>query len=908
MALPLTATYRLQVHEEFTLEDARRIVPYLERLGVSHVYSSPILRARPGSTHGYDVADPAEVNPELGGDPARRALVAELRSRGMGLILDIVPNHMGTGPTNPYWEDVLAHGQRSRYAKWFDIDWDTPEKGLRGRVMVATLGDELDAVLERGELSLALVDGAPRVKYFDNNYPLDPDTLRPVYDFAGSREAGPLEEALARFGEGDEGRQRLRALLDAQPYALTSWRRAAKEINYRRFFDINELIALRQEDPSVFTETHRRLLEWVGDGSLAGLRIDHIDGLLDPAGYLERLRGEVVRRRPVGDDRGAEPFPVFVEKILSPGEELREDWPVQGTTGYEFLNDLEAIFIDAGGAAAIEETYRCELPIRDLRQDFHSIALRGKRAVLEGALASDVRRLARLLEVIARRDPRRPRLTPTQMREAIVALIAELPVYRTYIDERTDAARDVDAALVQTALSRARDRDEAPADALSLVAATLVQGRSGGRTPEESAERLRFIGRFQQTSGPATAKGVEDTALYVYVPLASRNEVGGEPDRDISDAVRQLHAANAKRARRWPRSLLATNTHDTKRSADVRARIDVLSEIAEEWAQQAARWRRMHRDLRRKVKGKLAPDVNTEYLLYQTLVGVWDVAGMGGPRRGTGDTLTQLRERVETYMEKAMREAKTQTSWVDPNPDFEGAVTEFLRALLTDDTESPFLQELSALVERVARPGLWNALGRVVVHLTSPGTPDTYQGDELWNFSLVDPDNRRAVDYALRERLLGEIEQRFAAAPESYAAELLTQVEDGRLKLHVTSATLHARRERHALFRDGAYDPLQVSGARAPHVFAYARGSGDEAAIVIVPRLTMSLTEGGAPPIGESVWRDTAVALPSALAGRRWTCALSGVSPRPASGAAGEILLGDALGVLPVALLLSDRG
>ena len=897
----LTATCRLQLHKDFTLADARAVVGYLHSLGISHLYSSPILTARPGSTHGYDVADPTAVNPELGTDADRTALVSALHGRGMGFILDIVPNHMGTGPANPYWMDVLRNGERSRFARWFDIDWEL-HRGPRGqgRVMVPVLGDDLEAVIERDELALVRENGDLKLKYFENSFPLAPESVHSL----------PKEE-LEGWAKGEQGRKRVRNLVETQHYLLANWRRAAGEINYRRFFDINELIALRMEDPRVFDETHRLILDWVADGSLDALRIDHIDGLRDPLGYLERLRSEVERRR--GDDVRDQPFPVFVEKILSPGEELRTDWPVGGTTGYEFLNDLEAIFIEPDGAEAIEESYRELVGLDDPKLDFAEIAIRGKMRIVRTSLKSDILRLGRMLAAALGHQPGKE-FSEIERLRGIAAFIAALPVYRTYADRRGKLS-DADVELVRRAVSRAKKLRGAPKAAIDRIAELVLAGAGSRRDPtEEREDRLSFVERLQQTSGPATAKGIEDTALYQYVPLASRNEVGGEPDRELEKAVEMLHDANAIRAERWPRNLLCTNTHDTKRSADVRARIDVLSEMPEEWAAAARRWRGMHRELRTVVEGRRVPDANTEYLIYQTIVGVWPLDAAARKVVPDDSTLASLRERVEQYMLKAVREAKMRTSWTDPDEAFENALKTFIARVMEGRVGAPFRREAADLASRIARPGLWNALSRVAVHLTAPGTPDIYQGDEIWNFSLVDPDNRRPVDFEERGRMLRELDARFGEVPAEGMrveglGELVTSPEDGRIKLYLTSRLLRARRASPGLFATGGYEPLRATGPAAEHIFAFARRSeAGEFAITIAPRFAMTLAGGsaGPAPLGMALG-DTALVLPKEMHGLVWRCALTGrkISPE-GSGAKQAVRLDAVLDIIPAGLLIGS--
>ena len=879
--LPLLATYRVQLNAAFPLTSAAALVPYLERLGVSHLYASPILAARPGSTHGYDVADPARVNPELGGDEARRALAARLRERGMGMLLDIVPNHMSASAANPYWEDVLAHGRASRYAHWFDVDWESPDPSFRGRVMLPVLGDHLPAVLERGELRVADEGGAFRLAYFEHTFPLSPESERLVLHSAppGANRA----DAARGFAEGTGGRARMQALLRLQHYRPTYWRRAAREVNYRRFFDVNELVALRAEDAHVFDETHRLPLAWVADGTVQGLRVDHVDGVLDPLGYLRRLRAAV----------GAD-VPLYVEKILSPGEQLRDEWPVQGTTGYEVLNDIDTLFLEPGGVQSIERTYRALLPATRRARDFHEVAYEGKVYVLHGSLDADARRLARLLRPIARADARAAALGEDDLRHAIVEVIAALAVYRTYVDER--GASEEDRRLVQAAAAEARQRGEAAPEAIDLLEDVLLLRGAAG---EERERRLHFARRFQQVSGPATAKGVEDTALYRYAPLVSRNEVGGDPTRPPADAVSRVHDANARRRARWPLALVCTNTHDTKRGADVRARVNVLSEMPDVWRDCVVRWTRAHRAFKPRLGRRRAPDVYSEYLLYQTVVGAWplDAAFDAG----------EFAERIKAYMLKAVRESKSRTSWAEGDEAFERALADFVDALLLGERGRQFREDVRELVARVARPGLWNALSRLLVHLAVPGTPDLYQGDELWSFTLVDPDNRRPVDYALRERLLGEVERgaRLDAVPRAaFLAELLAGVEDGRAKLYLTRQLLQARRHWPALFREGSYEPVAAEGARAAQLFAFLRRGGGRAVLAVAPRLVAGLAAVGAAPTG-AVWEETRLPLPAALAGVRWTCLLSGRT-LPTAGGAPALLAADALATFPVALLTAE--
>ena len=869
----LSATYRVQLNKQFTLADARAIVPYLDRLGVSHLYCSPILAARPGSTHGYDVIDPKRVNPEIGSIDDLRALAEALHERGMGILLDIVPNHMGIGPTNGYWEDVLTHGLHSRYARWFDVDWAAADNKL----VLPVLGDEVDRVLERDELTLDVKEKTPRLRYFDSSWPVDPATLPEELQLAKLDPTAVSDPAV--FTRGEEGRRRLRTLLDAQHYRLVFWRRGPAEINYRRFFDVNELAALRQEDAEVFAETHELILSLVGEGAIDGLRVDHVDGLLDPSGYLERLREEVERRAPAKSD---DTFPVVVEKILSPGEKLRRSWPVQGTTGYEFLNDLEDIFLRPDGYAAIERGYRS---LRRLTSgDFTDVAHAGKVKILEGALRADVERLVRRLQPLANDQSREPRT----LANGIVQFIAALPVYRTYVDGRALAPDPDDVAVLDRAVEVARARGDGSSPVVDLIRDTVLDASSDAR--------LDFVQRLQQTSGPATAKGVEDTALYVYVPLASRNEVGGAPDRPLDDAVGRLHRANAERACSWPSALTCTNTHDTKRSADLRARLDVLSECAPDWQRCVARWRRLNQRHRSTVKGRLAPDTNTEYLVYQTLIGIWPTPRPGRRSDDLPDRswFESAKGRLEQYMLKAVKEAKTRTSWTEPDEAYESALKQFIAAILAGGDEAPFLSDVARFVGDIATAGHWNALARLLVHATSPGVPDTYQGDELWFFALVDPDNRRPVDYGRRDQLLS------AVAKDGAMRGL--HPSDERLKLGMVQRLLNIRRDHAAVFAGGRYTPLEVRGVHANHVVAFARSADAAQAIVVAPRLIQGLLDDNR---SLPDWADTEVILPEALRRESYRIVLEDrdlTIPRVSP----ALALSQVLTELPLALLLSS--
>jgi (1->4)-alpha-D-glucan 1-alpha-D-glucosylmutase len=1007
------ATYRLQFNQDFRFTNAREKVLYFSRLGVTHLYASPILRARQASTHGYDVVDPKTINPHLGDKTDLVDLVTDLGNFGLGLILDIVPNHTAASIENPYWRDVLTYGHSSPFAGWFDIDWRMPDPDMWGRVLVPVLGAPRSQVLAQDQIELVWSEGRFLLQYFDHIFPVDPATVPTVCEFGLDdlrthlgQEPSSLDKFLEifdrlkklpklanrlrrhedidrdevenwlaqfarlvvqspkieqwakdtarRFGQGEDGRQRLKKLLDSQPYRLVHWRAAARTINYRRFFDINELISIRQEDPRVFDETHSTVLRLVHDGLVNGLRIDHIDGLRDPLGYLERLA-----ERLADEERTSRTVPIFVEKILAPDEKLPCGWPATGTTGYEFLNQLEAVFVSPEGFAQIENHYRRLLrrPVR-----FHQVAKWGKRRVLRNDLSPQVGRLAdtllRLTETrrstshatasaahavsaadLTAAEGQRFAATagkvadgqgsselaatalsqaePTK-RDFVVAIaetVAALPVYRTYVDSQHCTVSDADRGYIETALHEAKRGGRATPEALDLLGEVLLLENKADLPEHELHERVNFIQRFQQLTGPAAAKGIEDTALYAYVPLISLNEVGGEPHLP-DDPVDHFHRHNEQRAATWPQTMLGVTTHDTKRTADVRARVDVLSELPTLWSGLVRRWQRLNRQYRARVQKRHCPDTATEYLFYQTLVGVWPAPDPDHPHQPPSpEVLAELRQRLEDYMLKAIREAKTHTSWTNNNPPYEDAVLSFVRHCLQlpdGNHSTPFLSDVQNLVARICRPGFWNSLSRTLIQFTAPGTPDLYQGDELWNFALVDPDNRRPVDYEKRKQLLDEVIMGMEAEEPSrreFVRQLVAAPEDGRVKLHVIRCALAARANHPALFAAGDYRPLAADGPARDHLVAFARtaspgnGAAEQAMIVIVPRLTASLVAASDAPVGEDIWSGTTVALPEPLQNRNWTCLLTR-QPLSAGGTP-SLDLSQALQSFPAALLVS---
>ena len=907
------ATYRLQFSASFTFEAATAIVDYLDTLGVSHCYASSYLAAVPGSTHGYDVADPSRLNPEIGEEAQYARWVVTLRRRAMGHILDLVPNHMGIARSaNPWWQDVLENGPNSRQARVFDIDWHPLKPELEEKVLLPILGTAYGTALERQEMRLEYANGAFQVRYADQVLPISPGT----YDIVLGAGAGVLVDALGPDSEealeflsirtairhlperhmpdpalraerarekevikrrlaslcdrspqvrahvaravdalnGRPGDPRsfddLDALLSSQAYRLAYWRVAAEEINYRRFFDINELAAIRMEDGIVFDRVHAFVFDLIARGDIDGLRIDHVDGLYDPGDYLERLQRRACAARRSRGDGG--PLYVVVEKILQADEDL-PPWPVAGTTGYDFLAEVNGLFVDPRNAGALTSVYE---RFTRVRARFRDVAYQGKELVLRLSMASELNVLAHGLNRFSERNRYYRDFTLNSLTHAVREIIACFPVYRTYVNAREPvSARD--HGYIEHAVGEAKRRNpRSPALVFDFVRDLLL--KKADYIPEdERDEHMRLVGKFQQVTSPVTAKGIEDTALYVYNRLASLNDVGSDPDR-FGVAPEALHAWLAARAARLPHGLSASTTHDTKRSEDVRARLNVLSEVPGAWKQATARWARANRRGRTMIDGESYPSRNEEYLLYQTLVGTWPLAAMtpAGER--------EYRDRIAAYMHKATREAKVFTSWLNPSERHERAMTRFIDTALAPDHRA-FRDEFLPFCRRVARYGIYNSLAQLALKIGAPGVPDFYQGTETWTFTLVDPDNRQPVDYARRRALLEELDAALAAEGAGALADrLMADPADDGLKLYVTTALLRFRRAHVAIFERGGYDPLRVEGAHRDHVFAFARDDGRRRVLVVVPRLVATLVpDPDVPPLGERAWGDTRIALPA---------------------------------------------
>jgi (1->4)-alpha-D-glucan 1-alpha-D-glucosylmutase len=919
------ATYRLQFSREFTFRRAAEIVPYLARLGISHAYCSPYLRARAGSLHGYDIVDHRSLNPEVGSPEDFEAFAGALRRHGMGQIVDVVPNHMGVmGADNEWWLDVLENGPSSPHAAAFDIDWQPVNAELANRVLVPVLGDHYGSVLERGELRVIFDAGrgAFSICYNEHRFPVDPREYQRILQLAiGAGEAhGLTEEArvelsglaaafghlpardelapervaerrrdkellgqrlprvIARLPEtgqaigravemlnGTVGRRasfrQLHELLEAQAYRLAYWRVASDEINYRRFFDINTLAALRMENEAVFEATHRFVLELAAAGTIDGLRIDHVDGLYDPAQYFHRLQTRYAQL--AGLDPGAaqggrpdRPLYVVAEKITAHHEDVPQGWALHGTTGYRFASVVNGLFVDGTAKRRFDRIYRA---FSQEAGDFEAAAYEAKTSIMRTALASELTVLATELLRIARADWRTRDYTFNTLRRALAGVVACFPVYRTYIAQHVSEQdrRYIDWAVAQ---SRRRSRD-ADASLFEFVRNVLVAKTPADAPPELAPRCLRFAAKFQQFTAPVAAKGVEDTAFYRYHRLISLNEVGSDP-RTFGISVNAFHQASLDRARNWPHTMLAGSTHDAKRSADMRMRVDALTELPREWADKLRRWRRITRGKQRRVEGIPAPSANDEYLIYQTLLGTWPAPDPDAA------ALQVYQQRIASYLVKAAREAKVHTSWMNVNEEYEAAISGFVGDLLQAPERNAFLADFVPFARRVARIGMFNSLSEIVIRTCSPGVPDFYQGSELWQLHLVDPDNRGAIDYSVRERWLAEFHEWPEQLGSAPAHGLLERLEDGRGKLYVTWKSLLARREQAHLFVHGGYLPLDTAGAQATRLCAFARTGADATVLVVAPRLIARMVDELGAPLGEAAWSDTTLVLSDALRGR----------------------------------------
>jgi len=974
MNLPITvpaATYRLQMNARMNLVRARELLAYLDELGIDTPYLSPIFQAVAESTHGYDIVEHGTLDGQLGTEADFAAFAASARARGMGVILDIVPNHMGIGdPRNRWWQDVLTHGQCSEYANYFDIDWYPPKAALHGKVLLAILGEQFGKVLEAQELRLVYEERRFAIRYFEHILPTDPKSWEAILINARDRlirneqwkviqheELNAIinalqklppniqfdPEAIQRRRVGSaECQQRLAALLiaspefrqgisstldefngapdqprsfdlmevflDQQPYRLCYWRVATDEINYRRFFDVDALAAIRVEEPAVFAAIHELPLRFLRRGWITGLRVDHADGLYDPRRYLTQLAESADSDdRPGGDDPAAVRPYLVIEKILAPDEALPDDWPIAGTTGYDYLNWLNGVFVDRAGWGSLRQVYS---RFTGENQQFSHVLADCKRTILSTSLSSELYVLSQQLARIAEQDRWSRDFTRPSLHRALREVVVSFPVYRTYIHPQTTIVHEVDHRRIQDAIRVAKRRNPAMSAAFfDFISAVLLLEDPVGLTDERVHERRQFVLKFQQVTGPVTAKGLEDTAFYRYYPLLSCNEVGGNPAYPPL-TLEQFHTRQRTQLAEHPNSMLATGTHDTKRGEDVRARLNVLSEIPAEWEAALERWYELNAAARGDDENVTVPCKNEEYFLYQTLVGTLP------PADDSPANWEAYVARIIAYAEKGLREAKAHTSWLNQNLEYEQGVTRFLTQILAD-SQTPFAQELRRFVDSIAAAGYVNGLAQALIKICSPGVPDFYQGTEFWDFHLVDPDNRHAVDYESRQRALTAMNQEANEDLAELARATLSAWPSERVKLFTIWRALRFRRDQRALF-EGDYLPLQIHGPRHEQVLAFARNAGAEWALCVTPRLALEAVRGIAEPVKRAAanvlawtpgewWRGTSLVLPEHASGR-WRHVLTGRIWKATTNQSGrqELYLGDVFSDYPVALLTAE--
>ncbi len=947
------ATYRLQFNKSLTFDRARSLVPYVAALGVTDCYASPIFKARSGSEHGYDVVDHRSLNPELGNTAAFRRFSSSLKRHKIGLILDVVPNHMSIDASqNPWWNDVLENGSSSAYASYFDIDWKPPKAELENKILLPELGDQFGRELERKKIQITYENGGFFVCYGTNRYPVAPRSWSLILDMVllnlpdkvrGEKEAmletksirtaisylpGPTEgnaekieewyrekEIISRrFGKlldnsshvqkalhralvalnGDPSNPRsfdqLEILLQEQVYRLCHWKVASDEINYRRFFDVNHLAAIRIEDPKVFEAVHSLLFPMIREGVVSGLRIDHVDGLLDPYQYLKDLQ---TRCRELTE--GKDGVYVVVEKILLGDERGKSTWDMQGTTGYDFLNDLNGIFVARKNRETFVSLYS---RFTGLYRETGDLAASCKRLILHVSMASELHVLAVLLDEISEQHRWSRDFTFESLRFALREVIAHFPVYRTYVQPENGGAGAEDRVRIIAAVLEAKLQNPATSDSIfDFVADVLLLRDPEGLSVEQISVRRTFVLRFQQLTGPVMAKAIEDTAFYRYFPLASLNEVGGSLS-SFGETIEAFHARNLERQRRFPGALLATTTHDTKRSEDVRARLNVLSEIPVKWYRSILRWSSVNKSKKAVINRYPTPDANEEYFLYQTLVGTWPLGRMSLEAHG------EYVKRIENYMIKAMREAKIHTSWISPNEEYEKGVCLFVSSILEFSQDNKFLDDFLEFQKEIARAGLNNSLAQLVLKLTSPGVPDFYQGTELWNFTLVDPDNRQPVDYERIKLIVDEIKAGIKTGRLALATRLMENNEEGGIKLYLLLAGLECRNRHQDLFQTGEYTPLEVEGPLKDHICAFARTAGDRMVITVVQRFLTTLEADSSSPERKNEGGPTILKLKGVLRSQMLRDVFTGKEIQPAVDETGiEIPLTELLRTLPVALL-----
>src|SRR5438477_4352680 len=939
-----TATYRLQFNKNFTFRQAREIVTYLHHLGISDTYASPYFQAGAESLHGYDITDHNKLNTAIGSREDYEAWVAELHAHGMGQIVDFVPNHMGIGePQNLWWQDVLENGPSSLYAPYFDIDWRPLKADLHDKVLLPILGDQYGRVLDRGELRVRFEGGSFSLTYFDHVFPIAPGTYRYILELALQNlaefrdenfyaefqsiltaleylprrtetdperikerarekeiikkrlerrcaEAPQVQRSIEKAVETINGRagdprsfDRLDELLNAQSYRLAFWQVAAEEINYRRFFDVNDLAAIRVELPEVFDAAHKLLFELVASGAVTGLRIDHPDGLYRPLEYFEKLQLRCARALRVPSPKDGRAIYLIIEKILSGDEQLPQNWPVHGTTGYDFANQVARVLVDQNAEGAITKIFK-----RFIGHSLHfgHLVYAKKRLVMRISLANEVNVLGNMVDRLSEQNRWFRDYTLEALARAVRETIACFPVYRTYLEPGKPVSQE-DRSVIERAVAAAKRRNPAIEESVFNFLRDLLLFRFPENLDEEQrAAHAQFVLKFQQFTGPIMAKGLEDTAFYIYNRLAALNEVGGDP-HFFGLRVEGFHQHNLRRQRDWPSSLLATSTHDTKRSEDVRARMLAISEIPQLWGRSLQKWRTANRRFKKEIDEAEAPDAGEEYLLYQTLLGTWpvDVDGMPAP-----SVSKEFVSRIQGYMAKALKEAKLNTSWIQPNENWDNAMVEFVARILEAGPRNKFLPAFLPVAQEIARLGAINSLAQITIKFTAPGVPDVYEGAELWVESLVDPDNRRPVDYGRRREMLREVEH---VPPR----DLMRCWADGRIKLGLTQRLLHLRRDKAELFREGNYEAINFGGAFADCAIGFVRRHGERAIVVIVPRLSLRV---GFPPVGER-WQDTHAILPSGLSGLRDI-----FSDREVRAENSQLKLSEAMSQLPFAVFASS--
>lgn len=973
MRVPLS-TYRIQFNRDFGFQQAISIVKYLNEFGISDIYASPVFTAKKGSLHGYDIINMNSLNPELGSEDDFNRLSDELNIYGMGWVQDIVPNHMCiTSSENEWWMDVLENGLSSRYSKYFDIDWEPVKKELKNRILLPFLGGQYGNVLENQELKLIFDEGAFFICYYEQRFPVKPGTYSSILEHRleslrdmlskdsphfvellsiitalkhlPSETETDAEKISERYREKEIIKKRiwtlysecqdfksfinknleefngikgnyesfilLDRLLRDQVYRLSHWRVATEEINYRRFFDINDLAAIRMEDKDVFEETHRLVLKLIKENRISGIRVDHPDGLYDPPEYFRSLQKSCFLQavHPGKGDTGPDtkktkkenktissllkdsPFYIVGEKILTKGEKMPEDWPVSGTTGYSFMNSLNGIFVDTKNAKAFDAIYARF--IRSKAQ-FQDIVYENKKLIMHASMSSELNTLSQYLNRISEKDMHTRDFTLYSLTSVIREVISCFPVYRTYIN--SFSVNDNDRKYIELAVSKARRKNPAVSESVFVfLRNVLLLNFPEYFKDNDKKEWLDFVMRFQQITGPVMAKGVEDTSFYVYNRLTSLNEVGGDPER-FGLSVEAFHGQNIERNKCWPNSMTATSTHDSKRSEDVRARINVLSEVPDEWKANLARWSRINKKKKHIIEGQSVPDRNEEYLFYQTLIGVWPFKQINEPEYET------FRGRIKDYMIKALREAKVNTSWINPNAEYEDAVAAFIEKTMSYGSANQFLKDFLSFREKISYYGIYNSLSQTLLKITCHGVPDFYQGSELWDFSLVDPDNRRPVDYSLRSWLFFEMKERESSDINRLLEDLLLTKEDGRMKMFLTYRALVERQKHRELFEHGTYTPLETEGKFKDNIIAFAREFQNSWAVIIVPRLLTHVVEKNEHPLGESVWDNTSVILPQ-IAPSVWRDVITGAIINGQE----KLSIGEVLKYFPCALLINRQ-